>query len=747
MSDASLHAEAVDAYEIAFEAATENRNAYLEDFKFSRLSEQWPEAIKNERSAPGRVRPMLTINKMPAFGRQVVNDIRQNRPAIKVRPADSAADIETALVMSGLIRNIENTSNASVAYDTAAECAVYGGFGYFRIEIDYACDDSFEQDIKICRIANPLSVIGDPYSQAADSSDWDMAFICELLSRDQFKDQYPGADATSFDSLDDKIKRNWTNGDDVLVAEYWRRDKVDKKILLMTDGTVVDAESYEQDREIFEVQGITVKAERTIKAHRVRQCILNGNEVLTKRTEGGKEKQHYDWPGKYIPIVPVYGDEINIEGKRIFQSMIHDAKDAQRQLNYWETTATELVALSPRVPWIGKQGTFSVDKNWLTANSANHPFLEYKGEVPPQRQQIDSGPAIGAMTQAKQASDNMKAVLGMYDASLGNRSNETSGVAIDSRKLEGETGQFHFSDNLMRAIRHGGLIILDLIPKVYTKDRIVRVLGDDGTAQNVKLGPRQGPAPTPGQQVPPPESGVGEPMPFAPTPYPEGAPPPRIGALDGVFDLGMGKYDLTVEAGPSFTTQRQETAAQIGEFLRAFPQAAPVVGDILVKNFDWKDADEISRRLHKLLPPALKDEGPSPELQQAQQQIAQMTQAMQEMMRELETTKMDNAAKVEKAKADQAKAAADQYSAETERMKAQNEAAMMRDQQQTMILNSAAPDLMAGFQALMQQIQALAAPKITEAVAVKEADGVYRLRKVETMAAPNGQGGEMGGMA
>ncbi len=654
-SDKDLHSEAMEAYRTAIEYADENRNSYLEDFRFSRCAEQWPEEIRKQRNVPGRERPMLTINKLPAFGRQVVNDIRQNRPQVKIRPIDNDADVETALVLSGLIRNIQNTSNADVAHDTAAECSVFGGFGYWRIDIDYAYEDSFEQDIRINRIANPLSVVADPYSTAADSSDWNFAFVATVMTKDEFEAEYPEADPISFDTMDDHVRRHWTDGDDIVVAEYWKRERGTETIVKLSDRRVLTLDEYLDSKNLLDAIGITAIGQREIRTHKVKQCILNGQQVLTKRRvlEGGKNatRSQYDWPGKYIPIIPCYGDEINIEGERLFHSLIHDAIDAQRQFNYWETTATELLALAPRVPWIGRKGTFATDKNWETANTQNHPYLEYDTE-PPQRQPLDPGPAIGAISQAKQASDNMKAIMGLYDASLGARSNETSGRAIMARQREGDVSTFHFVDNLNRAIRHEGVVLLDLIPHIYTGERIVRVLGDDGAAQNVKLGDVR----IDRQQQPVTQFGGVE-APGAVSPYPQGAPPPRIGALQGVFDLGLGKYDVAVEAGPSFTTQRQETAAQIGEFLRAFPQAAPVVGDILVKNFDWKDADEIARRLHKLLPAALRDEAQSPEMIRQQQQIAALTQQLQKVMAELEKERAQSVAVVAKAQTEQARTA------------------------------------------------------------------------------------------
>ena len=186
--------DGLEAFKQAEETEAQNREEFLEDTRFAKLGEQWPETIKQQRETEGR--PCLTINKMNAIIRQVVNDSRQNRPAIKVHPADSKADPETAEVISGMIRNIEQSSDADVAYDTGIENAVAGGFGYWRVNLDYAMGSlseedirnagaaAFEKDICIRRIANPLSVFGDPYSQQADSSDWNQTHVVELLTKE-----------------------------------------------------------------------------------------------------------------------------------------------------------------------------------------------------------------------------------------------------------------------------------------------------------------------------------------------------------------------------------------------------------------------------------------------------------------------------------------------------------------------------------------------------------------------------------
>ena len=613
-NDNDIIKEAREAFELCEDAETENREQSLDDLKFARLGEQWPEGVKKARDDEHR--PCLTINRMPAFIRQVVNDARRNKPAIRVHPVDSHADIETAKVLDGLIRNIEVSSNADAAYDTAIDFAVSCGIGYFRVDVDFAEDDSFDLDLRVNRISNPFSVYRDPRSTAVDSSDWNLAFVTELLPKDDFEKQYPDVDtgdweADSKDTEDD----TWITSDSVRVAEYWTRDEIEKEILLMTNGEILDADVYEKQREYYEVNGIVPQSSRMTKSHRVIQRLLGGADVLSEK----------EWAGRYIPIIPVYGEEVVVGEKRHFMSLIHFARDSQVMYNYWRTAAAELVALAPKAPWIGPTGAFVTDADkWASANISTHPYIEYDGQVPPQRQAFAGVPA-GALQEALNSSDDMKAVMGMFDASLGDRSNEVSGRAIMARQREGDISTFHFYDNMTRAIRHAGKCLIDMIPHVYNEARVIRVLGEDAQPQTVQIN----------QQVMMPDE-----------------PEPRI------YDLTTGRYDVAVKAGPSFTTQREEAATQMMELLRAFPQAAPVIGDIVARNLDWPGAEEISERLKQLIPGGMGED----------QAVVALQAQLQEAMEQVKTLIRDRQLVEQKNTIDAEKVVVDKYKAETDRM-------------------------------------------------------------------------------
>lgn len=615
MADKDTLAEAQDAFKEAVDYESDNRKRMVENVRFVDLAEQWPDEVKRRRELAHR--PCLTINKLPSFIRQVVNDSRQNKPAITVAPVDSQSDPETAEILSGLIRHIERHSHADIAYDTAVEWAVKSGIGYFTVGVDYADDTGFEQEITISRVVSPFSIYGDPNSESGDGSDWKCAFQVMTYSEDEVRERYQTGrrEVTSWDAGGTGDVE--TREDIIRVARYWKVTPERRQLVMLSNGGAMFADDItDEQMAMFNVIGITpTERTREVIVPKVRYYILSGNAVLE---EG-------DWAGRYIPIVPVYGTEFWIDGRRHWKSLVHDAIDAQRMFNYWRSASTEMVALAPKSPYVGPKGAFKTDaKKWNSAHIDNWPYLQYDGEVPPQRQPFPSAPA-GALQEALNASDDIKAITGMYDASLGARSNETSGRAIIARQREADVGTYHFIDNLTRAIRYAGRIIIDMIPKVYDTPRMLRVLGKDEQLQQVQVN--------------------------QPTTYQ---------GVERVFDLTVGRYDVTVTAGPSYTTQRQEAAQQMVELIRAYPDAAPIIGDLVAKNLDWPGAEEIAARLKAMLPPqiqALEQDGKqvSPEAAQAMaqaQQAMQMVQAQAQQAQQLMAQAEQEKSAAEKAKAE-----------------------------------------------------------------------------------------------
>ena len=617
-SDDDVLAEALTRFKLAEEAESTNRVAALEDMQFA-AGDQWPQQIKNERDADSR--PCLTINRLPQFIQQVTNDQRQNRPAIKVHPVDDQSDPKTAKTLQGIIRHIEYNSNADTAYDTAFEGAVTGGFGFYRFITKYVDPLSFDQEIYFKRIRNPMSVFFDPNSQEPDGSDAEWGGIVEDISKDEYERTWPkskmGGDSEGWANLGNAVP-GWIGEKTVRVAEYFCKEYRPGTICLLSNGQVVEksqlpayldalAQKAQMESQAsapgepvqVDVQ-VKIVSERETMIPKVRWYKLSAGEVLEKT----------DWLGKYIPIVPVYGLERFINGKRTLEGIVRNAKDPQRMLNYWKSAETEAIALAPRAPFIAAEGQIEKFKGeWETANRRNHAVLTYTPKSvdgmqvpPPQRNAIE--PAVQAITQAAMMSaDDLKATTGIYDSALGARSNESSGVAIQRRNVQAQTSNYHFTDNLTRSLRHAGRILVDLIPKVYDTARIVRIIGEDGTQDRVMVN----------------------------QPYKD----PKTNQ-EAFFPLGIGLYDVTVDVGPSFASKRQEAVASMLDLTRSFPQLAQVAGDLMVKNMDWPGAEEIATRLKKTLPPNLADDQKGNQVPpQIQAQMAQMGQMIDGLTKQL----------------------------------------------------------------------------------------------------------------
>ena len=650
MSEDNLIKDAKTAFQAAQEVENDNRQQQIDDLRFVKLLEQWPEAIRKDRELDGR--PCLTIDILNPVVRQVLNDARQNKPAISVHPVDSSGDPETAEILSGLIRQIEQSSDAEVAYDTALDFAVCSGVGYIKINTRYAHDDSFDQDIVIERVANPLAIYGDPRSTAADSSDWNVAFDLDSLSRAEFERLFPDREPSSFAGADEYRSNAAEVDDEITIAAWWTRDLSEKTIVALSDGQILDEDVYIAQKELFDALQVQVVGSREVPCYEVKQRLVSGADVL----------ETVEWAGKYIPIIPVYGDESNVEGRRYFGSLVRNAKDAQRMFNYWRTTTTELVALAPKAPYIGRKGSFETDLDkWQTANTQTHSFIEYDGPEAPQRQPFSGVPA-GALQEALNASDDVKRITGIYEASLGARSNETSGRAIMARQREGDVSTFHYIDNLSRAIRHTGRIVVDLIPKVYGAPRILRTLGPNNEERAVVAAPREMQGNIPPEMMEAEQQqqqAVAEDM----------ERQEQLQEVSKIYDLSAGKYDVTVKVGPSFTSRREEAATQMIELIRAFPAAAPVLGDLLAQNLDWPGADKVAERLQKLLPPELKGEAEDPRIAEAGQIIQQQQAQMAQMQAEANAKEAEALIKARELQIKQ-------FEAETERLKVEGDLVM-----------------------------------------------------------------------
>jgi len=601
--------QALERFRLVVLAEKDNRAEAEDDLNMLAGKNHWPKKVADARRLDGR--PVLVVNKLATFADRVVNESRINEISIKVIPYGGGSSKEVAELYNGLIKSIENNSDAEVAYQTAIEGAVYNGFGYFRVNTAYANETSWEQEIEIQRIKNNMSVYLDPAAVEHDCSDGRFAFVTEMISRAEYKIRYPSLDPPEPLAADDRNTDQdyWVDEDRVRVGEYWVKVPEKKTVLLLSDGRTVYGDKWEEalpgleakekivhlapdeagnpaivDGPAPEGSGFPeeivnpvpqVLKTREIESYTVQQYFIDGSKVIEGPTK---------WSGMYIPIVPVWGKEITIDNKTFRRGVIRFAKDSQRMYNYFRTAATETVALTPKAPYVlAAEQIEGYEDEWGDSNTSNKPYLVYnhvQGLNPPARQVVTQT-AIGEITEANIASDEIKDTTSIHDASLGIEGNEISGRAIARRQSQSDVTNFTYPDNLKRAIKYAGKILVDLIPRIYDTERQIMVVRPNEDQELVTVN--------------------------------EEVTNIASGTSTILNDITQGRYSVAVTTGPNFNTQREEAAASMLDFIRVAPDAATMVIDLIAENQNWPGAAKIAERFKKtMLPPGIDDEGPPP---------------------------------------------------------------------------------------------------------------------------------------
>ncbi len=590
--------EAKDFLKLCNDADTQNRQEALEDLKFVN-GDQWPVELQNSRNLESR--PILTINKLDGYCRQVTNQQRQQRPRIKVHGTNSQAQEKTAEVIEGMTRHIEVNSNADNAYDTAFDHAVRMGWGFWRVTTNYVSEDSFDQEIYIDTIDNPFTVYFDPNSERVDGSDAERCLITTMMSKEKFRKLYPKCDdGTSFTQRGTgDAQSEWITKEDIRIAEYFYVQRESATLYQLSDGTSKFAEGSDFFKRL-EMAGLEIVDKRPSYKRTVKWKKLTAIEVIEER----------EWPGTYIPVVPVYGRHVVIGDKKKKFGMVRHAKDAQRMYNFWQTTITESVALAPKAKWIMAEGQDEGHENeWAGANVKSYPLLRYKqtdidGQPapPPQRLQPEP-PPTGVMAAAQSINQDISTLMGIYDPSQQLPGN-MSGKALNGQQQQVDLTNFDFYDNLTKSIQHTGKIILDLIPHVYDSQRVMRIIGPDGKPDLV---------------------GINQPQQDA------------QGVYTVMHDMSVGKYDVVMDTGPGYNSKRQEAVESMVDMLKVDPALMQQAGDLIFRNMDFPGADIIADRLAAANPLAQIDEkSPIPpqvqmQLKNAQAQMQKMQQEMQQM--------------------------------------------------------------------------------------------------------------------
>ena len=639
---------------------------------------QWEETVRLEREEDRR--PILTYNLFPSFCRQITNRIRQERPQVKVTPVETnkgkdprlsnitgTKDYALADIYSGLIRNIEAVSRADQAYDTATQHAVEHGFGFFMLMNVWSKLDPFVQELKIIRVKNSYTVYLDPEAQEADFRDAQDGFIFTNMKRATFEKKYPEATPDEFAGASMGASyEGWFDPDHIRVAQYFRLKYVDDEVLLLSNGkTVYNSQVENVLDELKEQTGVHIAKDG--EGNEMRKAVKRPVCEWRKMTATENLEGPLDLPFSAIPIFPVLGEERLVDGKTMYESAIRHAKDAQRSYNYWRTAATEAVALAPRAPYMATERQIAGHEElYENANTRNIPYMLYNHQdgVPPPQRSMPPNPAAAELQNAIQDGVDMQTIIGLHDASLGRESNEKSGKAIIARQNAGATATFQFPDNLGRALEQMGRLMVEAIPQLYDTQRVIRVRFPDDSEDFIEIN----------------QTAIDE----------------DSGETFLISDIAYGKYDVTLETGPSYATQRQEAADLQLELLKVLgPDRAANIVHLIVKNLGVPGSDEVAEVLRKMLPEELKSEeekladlpkGVTRDEETGQlmkdgepwqppltidQQLMQKQQQIEELKAQAEQAKAE--ADMAEAEADKAQAEAKMRQAEADLAKAQAE--------------------------------------------------------------------------
>src|SRR5216684_902806 len=615
--------EAKKLYKECEEWENNARLLYEYDIKFANGDThnkyQWDSDLVLRRELEDR--PCLTINKTAQHNLMIINDAKQNKPGVRIRPVGDDASFEGAQVYQELIYHIEYISSAENVYDSATVTQVQAGVGYWRVDTDWIGSKSFDQEIYIRRIKDPRSVYLDKFINEVDGSDARYGFIFEDMPKELFEEEYPEfASIAGQTTLNNGGTDGWITKDNVRVCEYFKKtQEKDKLVAWIKPDTREQIIKYLS--ELNDVEKLTYKAIKGFPENRVaykfqERKVLTDN-IKWYKIAGDRIIQEREWLGKYIPIVRLIGTETVIDGILDRKGHTRSLINAQQIYNYNTSANVEYGALQTKAPWIAPVDAIEgFEEYYKTANTTNHSYLPYNhmGEdgqsIPPPSRPQPPQPGLAYTEGLKIAQNEMMMASGQYQAQLGENENAKSGVAINARQRQGDRATYHFIDNLAIAIRYTGKILIDLIPKIYDTKRVKRIMASDGSIMNVTIDPElqqemvkggnpQQPMMDKDQQV-----------------------------IEIAFNPNFGIYDIQADTGPSYATKRMEAAQALTQLAQANKEFMNVGGDIFFKMLDFPQADVLAERYKKLIPPNITGDAPDPQTEQVMHQASDKIQQL-----------------------------------------------------------------------------------------------------------------------
>jgi hypothetical protein len=593
----------------------ENITRGKDDVNFT-IRDQWTAVERSEFSR--LFKPAMTFNKLYDNVKKLVGEERKNKPDLIVRSLTGKASQDQINLRADLVRTISYQSQNDLVYQAAYKSALMMGFGAFQICLDYESPLSFNQVVRYETIPDPTRTAFDPTALKPHKGDGNYCVRNYVFTREEFFATYPYVtNPVSYVDPYMLLDFQWTTRDTITVADYYRKEWFPLIIYKLSNGMVVTKEEWEQLQKKLHLQ------EKIAEGSEVANILAKDRpRIVDKRQTQDYRVMHYrmirdqiidfsEWPSKQLPIIFVDGDSYWIEGRQYTKSFIHEARDAQKLLNYSRSETAAELKNRRREQWMATPDNIKGnEQQWRNPEVQAGALIAQPdpktGQMPIKSPAWDINQGLFATSQA--ATQDIREILG-YSEAESMQSRDISGEAKRQRQIESSMSAYVFRDNLNQAIEQGGRVVNDLLNHIFgEEERHFVVAKRDGRTEPLVINQRMN---------------------------------------DGTIanQLGEGDFDVEIDTGPSFAVQKEVALEFFQQTIAANPQTFPLIADLWAKNLDIQYMPQVAERFKTLVPPQVlaQEEGkqlppqpPSPQDQMMQMEMQSKQAEIQERMQQLQ---------------------------------------------------------------------------------------------------------------
>ena len=622
------HPTVIDLLSYAQLADHDNREAAREAHLFvDKRDGQWEPYWWNANAN----QPRYTFDMVNPIIDQITGEIQSADFDVKVSPAGGSANKKIAATIDGIIRNIENISNASNIYSSAARSMVTCGYDGWRVVTKYVDDNSFDQDLVVEAIGNFVDRVWfDPSAELNDKSDSRYAFVLHPIAVEEYEGRFPESGGISV-GTDRDGDAYYDKAETVVIGELLYVKYEDRTLIQMSNGQVYeDDEDYKALADELESAGVT----------EVRRRVRQDRKICSRLFDAdGWLEDHKETVFSTVPVIPLYGNFKIFENKTLYWGVVEKLLDPQRVLNYSLSREISEGALSPRAKyWMTLSQAAGHEDSLRTLNTNSDPVQFFNNDpafpqIPQQQGGAQVNPGLRTISEGMRAM--IAQTAGMFAANMGDNPNAQSGVAIEALQNKGDNGTLKYFKSLEVAIAYTGRLFVDAIPKVYDTERTIRILKEDGSFDMAEINQR--------------------------------VLDQQTGQIKTLNDLSIGKYDVICRAGPSFKNRNQETMQFIIDLAKVDQTIMPIAGDILLQAVSTPAATMIAERKRM----QMVAQGFIPASQLTDEEKAEMQAKQQSQGQQQDPNMILAQAELLKAQAMQITAQTDAARAQTELMKLQ----------------------------------------------------------------------------